>query len=109
MKSLAGLEVPGLAWEPLVVKVPGGGRVAGAGGGSTDNKAFPSLALSFELGLGMAIFVWQKTDGNMKDCHGQVLPPQIEIKLIAHLSAEEIAFPCEVFSNFTKGQNDLPK
>ena len=30
------------------------GQVAGAGG-STDYKAFPSLALSFELGLGMAI------------------------------------------------------
>ena len=47
----------------MVVKVPGGGRVSGAGGGSTDNKAFPSLALSFELGLRMAIetiFKWGK-------------------------------------------------
>ena len=25
---------------------------------------------------------------------------QVEIKLIAHLRAEEIAFPCEVFSKF---------
>ena len=34
--------------------VPDGGR-CGGGGGLTDNKAFPSLALSFELGLRMAI------------------------------------------------------
>ena len=30
----------------------------GRAGGSTDYKAFPSLALSFELGLGMAIIVF---------------------------------------------------
>ena len=41
-----------------------------------------------------------KSDGNIKDAEGQVWAPRVEIKLIAHLSAEEIAFPCEVFSKF---------
>ena len=32
-----------------------------------------------------------KSDGNIKDADGQVWVPQFEIKLKAHLSAEEIA------------------
>ena len=41
-----------------------------------------------------------KSDGNIKDADGQVWVPQFEIKLKAHPSTEEIAFPCEVFSKF---------
>ena len=33
----------------------------------------------------------------------------IGIKFLAHLSAEKISFPYEVFSKFAQGQNDLPK
>ena len=42
--------------------------------------------------------VWGKSDGNMKDAHGQFWVTQIGLKFLAHLSAEKIAFPCEVFS-----------
>ena len=41
-----------------------------------------------------------KIDGNIKDAEGQASAPRFEIKLIAQLSAEKIAFPCEVFSKF---------
>ena len=41
-----------------------------------------------------------KSDGNIKDCDGQDWDPRIWIKFLAHMSAEEIAFPCEVFSKF---------
>ena len=41
-----------------------------------------------------------KSDENIKDAEGQASAPRFEIKLIAQLSAEKIAFPCEVFSKF---------
>ena len=44
--------------------------------------------------------VCSKSDGNIKDAEGQGWVTRFEIKLLAHLSAEEIAFPCEVFSKF---------
>ena len=42
--------------------------------------------------------VWDKSDGNIKDAHGQASHTQIGIKFLAHLSDEKIAFLCEVFS-----------
>ena len=44
--------------------------------------------------------VWGKSDGNIKDAHGQAWLTQIGIKFLAHMSAEKIAFPCKVFSKF---------
>ena len=41
-----------------------------------------------------------KSDGNIKDAHGQDWHTRIGLKFRAHLSAEKIAFPCEVFSKF---------
>ena len=42
--------------------------------------------------------VWGKSDGNIKDAHGQAWLTRIGIKFLAHLSAEKIVFPCEVLS-----------
>ena len=39
-----------------------------------------------------------KSDGNIKDTQGQAWPTRIIIKFLAHMSAEKIEFPCEVFS-----------
>ena len=40
-----------------------------------------------------------KSDGNIKDAHGQAWPTRIEIKFLAHLGTEKMA-RCEVFSEF---------
>jgi len=44
--------------------------------------------------------VWGKSDEHIKHTHGQAWPTQIIIQFLAYLSAEKIAFPCEVFSKF---------
>ena len=44
--------------------------------------------------------VWGKSDGNIKDAHGQASHTQIGIRFLAHLSDEKIAFPWEVFLKF---------
>ena len=40
---------------------------------------------------------WVQIDENRYWTAGQAWPTQIEIKLLAYVSAEKIAFPCEVF------------
>ena len=56
--KLAGLEAPGLAWEPLVQIGPAeeaAEKEEAEAAVGTDNKATQASALSFELGLGVAI------------------------------------------------------
>ena len=36
--------------------------------------------------------VWGKSDGHIKDAHGQAWPTQIGFKFLAHMNAEKIAF-----------------
>ena len=45
-----------------------------------------------------------KSNENIKDAHGQAWLTRIGIKFLAHMSAEKIAFPCEVFSKICQNK-----